>query len=130
MELADLIRWMLNDAVAQRTMHIARELWAMALHDAVIRRAVDDFYDDVIDRALRALRRTRPDADVEHLEELVTLIAVLSEGSGVIFGTRPKRLVSHQRIVDLAIRLAETVVPELTSTPAASGLHFKGNREA
>jgi hypothetical protein len=36
---------MLSDAVGLRTLHIAREFWAMALHDPVIQRAVDGFYD-------------------------------------------------------------------------------------
>ena len=44
-EIQTLVAWLLSDAVADETVRIFRELWAISLHDAVIRRAADDFYD-------------------------------------------------------------------------------------
>ena len=118
LDVPDLIRWMLSDSVALRTMHIAREFWAMALHDPVIRRAVDDFYDDVMDRVVKVLHEACPAADMRSLREFVTLITVLSEGSGVVFGTRQERTLSHEQFLELSARLARSVIPELTPRPS------------
>ena len=110
--LPDLISWLLSDAVTLRTMHIAREFWAMALHDPVIRRALDDFYDDVMNRVVKVFRKACPEANMHSLKELVTLLTVLSEGSGVVYGTRQERILPYERFLELCVGLARRVVED------------------
>lgn len=63
-EIQTLVAWLINDSVADETVRIFRELWAISLHDAVIRRAVDDFYDEVMSNLAGLLQRQMPDVDL------------------------------------------------------------------
>jgi AcrR family transcriptional regulator len=112
-ELESLVDWLLTDAVTPQTVRIFRELWAMSLHDAVIRRAVDDFYDEVIDGVVQVLRRARPSADITAIRELVHMLAIMSEGSCVLYGMRKERAVPHRRIIELVPALLRAVAPDL-----------------
>jgi AcrR family transcriptional regulator len=113
-EIQTLVAWLLNDAVADETVRIFRELWAMSLHDSVIRRAVDDFYDDVMRNVAELLQRQLPSVNPVASLEFVQLLAVLSEGMTVLYGTRKDRVVPHERIVALLHTLLAAVAPEFS----------------
>ena len=85
----------------------------MALHDATIRESIDDFYDELIERVSDTLIAAHPNADPSALKDLVHLTAVMSEGSTVIYGTRPTRATSHKTLIDLAVRMVSTEVARL-----------------
>jgi AcrR family transcriptional regulator len=110
-DLEQLVHWLMMENVSEETVRISRELWAMALHDEVIRDAVDDFYDELIKRLVQLLARSRPNAELTAIHELVQFLALLSEGTAVLFGTRRKRAVSFERIVELAAPLLEALEP-------------------
>lgn len=86
-----LVAWLVRDAASASTMRTFRELWAMALHDKSVARAVDDFYDAVMARAIGLLAQIRPDLGEDEARRLILLGAMISEGSSVLFGTRRKR---------------------------------------
>jgi AcrR family transcriptional regulator len=113
-EIQTLVGWLLNDAVADETVRTFRELWAMSLHDSVIRRAVDDFYDDVMRNVAELLQRQLPNVNPVASLEFVQLLAVLSEGMTVLYGTRKDRVVSHERIVALLHTVLAAVAPEFS----------------
>lgn len=113
-EIQTLVAWLLKDAVADDTVRIFRELWAISLHDAVIRRAVDDFYDEVMRSVAALLQRQLPDVDPAASLEFVQLMAVLSEGTSVLYGTRKDRVVPHHRIVALIHTLLAVIAPEFS----------------
>jgi AcrR family transcriptional regulator len=117
-DVAALARWLLDDAVTEETVWLFRELWAMALRDEVIRNAVDDLYDEVMDRIATALQAAYPAADPQGLRDLVQFIALISEGSTVLYGTRRKRVTPQKRMVDLAVRVIGVISPQLA--PAAA----------
>jgi AcrR family transcriptional regulator len=114
-EMESLVRWFLTHAIAVETMRTFREIWAMALHDAVIRRAVDDFYDAVMERSASALQRACPTASVTHIREFVQLLELLTEGAAVLYGTRRNRAVSYERIIALAAGLSRLAAADLRS---------------
>ena len=112
-DLEALVRWLLADAIAEDTVRLFRELWAMSLHDRVVRNAVDDLYDEVTDRIATALQRAHPSVDKGAIRELVQFLAMMSEGATVLYGTRRERATGHEQMVDLALRIVRAVVPEL-----------------
>ena len=116
--LQNLVRWLLTDAIEEASGRIFRELWAMSLHDEVIRNATDDLYDQIMKHVEMTLLRLQPDAQASSIRELVQFLALMSEGSIVLYGTRKKRAVKFERIIDLSISLLGQIVPELQA-PAA-----------
>jgi len=69
-----------TDSITVETVHTFHEPWALALHDSVIGRTVDDFYDDAMASVAQILQQARPNADARTIRELVQLIAIVSEG--------------------------------------------------
>jgi AcrR family transcriptional regulator len=111
--LEGLVRWLLEAAVVEENFSLFRELWAMALRDAVVREAVDDFYDQLMAGVHSAILAAYPQADPKGLRTLVHLIATISEGSSVIYGTRRARAAAYADVVDLATRLVRAAGPQL-----------------
>jgi AcrR family transcriptional regulator len=100
-----LVHFALMDSVTEQTMRVARELWAMALHDDVIRDAADDFYDELMERVVAMLQRSYPQAEKAAIREMVHFLLLLSEGTSVLYGTRRERAVSVERMIEVATRL-------------------------
>ena len=118
-ELQHLVRWLLTDAVTEEGVRTFRELWAMSLHDATIRDAVDDLYDKLMELVAELLQHSHPNVDANAIHEVVQFLALMSEGSIVLYGTRWERAVSFDRIIDLTILLLDRIAPEL-QTPVAA----------
>lgn len=116
--LESLMRLLLEESVSEEGSSLFRELWAMALHDEVVREAVDDFYDELIEGVQTALTRSYPAANPQDVRDLVQLLAVISEGTTVLYGTRRSRLVPYSRMIELAVRLIGLIAPELAMEPA------------
>ena len=110
-----LVRWLLSDAISKETVWLFRELWAMALRDRVVREAVDNLYDEIMDRIARTLQIACPSADAAGIRDLVQFIALMSEGSTVLYGTRRQRVTPHERMIDLAIHMISVISPRLAS---------------
>ncbi len=88
LELENIVHWLLMDSITEETVLVSRELWAMSLHDEVIERAVDDFYDALMENIVQMLLRRYPKADKVSIRELVQILAIMSEGAVVLYGTR------------------------------------------
>ena len=114
----DLVRWLLEEAVAEEAMWLFRELWAMALHDEIVREAIDDLYDDLMSKVAATLETAYPSADPQTVRDFVQFIALISEGSTILYGTRRSRVTPRQRMIDLAVRLTSVIAPELTPSAA------------
>jgi AcrR family transcriptional regulator len=132
-EIAGLVLWLLTDSVAEEQVHLARELWTIALHDAVIRREVDHFYDEVTDRCVQLLRRSHPRANPVAIREFVQVIVLLTAGCNILYGTRASRAVPYERIQEIATGLLAVVAPDLqlaagTSREGAATRHAKPAR--
>lgn len=104
-QVESLVRWALMDNVDETTVRISREIWAMALHDDVIREAADDFYDELMERLVLMLQRSRPNADKVAIREMVHLLVLLAEGTAVLFGTRRDRAVSVERVIEVTTQI-------------------------
>ena len=112
-ELQHLVPWLLTDAVTEEAVHTFRELWALSLHDAVIRQATDNLYDRLMELVAALLQRAHPDSDANAIREVVQFLAMMAEGSAVLYGTRRKRAVGFDRMVELTLLLTRRVAPEL-----------------
>jgi AcrR family transcriptional regulator len=104
-----LFRYLWNDTTSENVVRVFRELWAIALHDAVVKDAIDDFYDSVMEDVLEALRSVYPDASIASLRESVHLLAIISEGTSVLYGTRSDRAVSEERMIKIASQVLGAV---------------------
>jgi len=108
-ETEKLVHWVLMDNVSEATVRISREIWAMALHDDDIRDAVDDFYDILMERLVDRLQRSHPNTKKATLIEIVHILVQLAEGTAVLFGTRRKRTVSIERMIELTTQLLKSL---------------------
>ena len=126
-ELESLVRWLLTDSIAETSQRIFKELWAMSLHDVTVRRAVDDFYDEVMGGIVQLLQRSHPKANIVAIRELVQVLAIISEGTGVLYGQRQERAVSHERILQLVTPMLANIAPELHIEVGASILNSRSS---
>lgn len=108
-----LVRWLLEDAPEEDAMRLFREIWAMALHDDIVRQSIDAFYDRLIERVTETLISAHPTADPRAIGDLVHFVAVISEGSSVIYGTCRERVTPHQRMVDLVMHMVKAIGGDL-----------------
>ncbi len=108
-----LARSLWSDSISYETVRTFRELWALSVHDPVICRAVDDFYDGAIAGVSQILRDRRPKVDPAAIDLLVQLLGLISEGGTVIYGTRRERAVPHERILDVVPILIRVFAPDL-----------------
>jgi AcrR family transcriptional regulator len=120
-EIARLLRWAMVDTVDNDVVHVFRELWIMALRDEKIRRKLDEYYDEVMNRVARLLRRFRPNADARSIRELVQIWALIAEGSNVYYGTGARRAISYERVTELMFALPQLLAPELNLELPKSG---------
>lgn len=104
-----LVHWVLMDDTTEGTVRISREIWAMALHDDDIRDAVDDFYDILMERLVNWLQRSHPNTKKATLAEMAHILVQLAEGTAILFGTRRKRTVSIERIIELVTQLLKSL---------------------
>jgi len=104
-EFKALIEWLMNDASTPTSNRLFRELWAMAVHDRFLARAIDDFYDQAIERIAQMLRAANPAMSPESAFTIAHLVAMVSEGTGIIYGTRLTRAASHAAVKALAVEV-------------------------
>lgn len=106
----------MEDAASAVTNRMFRELWAMALHDPVVARGIDDFYDSAIGKVVTMVRETCPALDETHAVELTHLVLLISEGTTVVYGTRANRKAPFKRLAHMA---GEAIVLALRARLAA-----------
>jgi AcrR family transcriptional regulator len=102
-KFTELIEWLMNDAATLESNRLFRELWVLAMHDRFLASAIDDFYDKAIGRIAQLLRAERPAMTQESANAIAHLVALISEGTGIIYGTRPARVASHADVKSLAV---------------------------
>jgi AcrR family transcriptional regulator len=104
-----LVRYLWMDTTSEEVVRAFRELWVIALKDAVIKNAIDDFYDAVIENVADSLKRLYPNSSFESLRETVYLLTMIIEGSSVLYGTRSDRKVPEERIIKIASQVLGAV---------------------
>lgn len=110
-----VLEWLIGDAVDPRTTRLFRELWAMALRSKAAAASMDDFYSQGVNAAAGVLHQLFPHLTNDAALDLAYLMAVVSEGSIVLFGTLPA---SGRRVRALRA-LATAAVESLAARPSA-----------
>ena len=100
-----VIDWLNTESAARKTSRIFRELWVMALHDAFVAGALDDFYDELMGHAVAMLCLAQPGLTQASASEIVHLATMITEGSSVLYGTRPDRAADLRAVTRLAADL-------------------------
>jgi AcrR family transcriptional regulator len=103
--LGDVLLRLMQDARSDQTNRLFRELWAIALHDPRVAKAMDSFYTRSANAYVRRARhKSETISGGEQLEGIIYLMLVISEGVSVIFGTRPAADRLFDRVRDAAQR--------------------------
>jgi len=111
--LGEVVKWLMNDAISERTNRLFRELWVMALHDSAAARVVDDFYERSVRRYELVGRQTgSAGVGAADLEAIVYLMLIISEGTTVLFGTRRGAETVYERVRQFAQRALTHVLGE------------------
>ncbi len=105
-----LIEWLLVDALSTDSNRIFRELWVMALHDQFVARAIDDFYDKAIEQIAQLLSRSYRGLSKTSADAIAHLLVSITEGSGVLYGTRQTLAVGHADTTALAVEVLTAAV--------------------
>ena len=109
---AELVAWLIRDSTARDTSRLARELWAMALHDPFVARAMDGYYEILILRTIESLRKNYPGLSKQRATDMTYLLATVSEGSNSIFGTASRRATQVSRVTSLAVEVLMRAIRE------------------
>ncbi|WP_197053767.1 TetR/AcrR family transcriptional regulator [Chitinibacter sp. ZOR0017] len=108
--LNELINWLMVDAIDKKTVHLFRELWSLSLHDEEIAIAMDTFYTQSIALTAQLLQQNFPKASPAAVNELVTLLAVATEGCIVLYGNQHSHRVSHSQLIALIQKSAKNLI--------------------
>jgi len=116
-EFDAVLRWLMEDAVTPRGSRLFRQLWAIAASDPGVAAAMDSFYTRSVRGHLRRLGvRRAATRDYRHLEAIMYLVHMLSEGTTVLFGTRPRSRALFERVQSLAERAIAQLVADAIPT--------------
>jgi AcrR family transcriptional regulator len=116
--MGEVAQWLMADAVSLRTNRLFRELWAIALNDARLARALDQFYTRSVHAHLRRLTdRSAVTAQTERLEAIVFLLHMISEGTTVLFGMQLRSSELFDRVRNIA---QEAIMKLLLEPPGRS----------
>jgi AcrR family transcriptional regulator len=129
-ELESLVRVLMADTVTEEVVRLFREIWAMSLQDPMICRAIDDFYDALMEKVVQHLSRSQPNADITKLREVAQLIALLTEGACVLYGTRRERVVPYERIIDVITQLFGNIGPAVVNSAGSVPMTNRSARGA
>jgi AcrR family transcriptional regulator len=100
---AKLVAWLIHDSITPYTSRLFRELWAMALHDPFVAKAIDSFYDECFARVAELLRASQPALSSQRAIEIVCLLGMICEGANPIFGTAGRKGGSVDKVTSLAV---------------------------
>ena len=104
-EIESLVRLLMRETVSEEATRVYREIWVLALDDEVISDAVNRLYDQCMGSFVEHLSRAYPDLDVAVLQEFAQTLAVMLEGTSVLYGTSCDRVVPYERSVQISIEL-------------------------
>ncbi len=127
-EIASAIRWAFAYTVSKEGVYLFRELWAMALHDAQVRRAMHEFYDQLIEGAVRLVQRANPAIDPAQVREFVQVLMLMSEGSNVLYGTHSAGVVPFERVIEIAVGLQTMLSPDISHGRKTAAGKSKGKK--
>jgi AcrR family transcriptional regulator len=95
---AELLRWYMRDSVSRESSRLFRELWAMALHDPAVAKAMDRFYAEMHGLAAARLRVAWPELSRQRAHDIAQLLGTISEGTNPIYATAPRSARSLARV--------------------------------
>jgi AcrR family transcriptional regulator len=120
--IGEVLSWLIDDALEPRTAKLFRELWAMAEQSGDDAELMDDFYRQTVNAAAKvARRRFFPELSEDEAIDLAYLMAVLSEGSIVLFGTLPEARERVPRFRQLATLAFDAIAGQLPAIDRATG---------
>lgn len=117
---AALLRWYMRDSVSPESSRLFRELWAMALHDPAIARAMDRFYDKLHRLCADRLRMAWPNLSRQRAHDIGQLLGTISEGTNPIYATAPRSAKSLARVGRLSGELLMHAARTAHNRPRAS----------
>lgn len=86
LDLNGFVDWLLDSAVAAKTVHLFPELWAMANQNDYVGESLDRIYEGAVVTLIRALGLDPEHPVTEELRASLYLLQCVSEGATALFG--------------------------------------------
>jgi len=115
--LGALLQWAMDESCAHQYTRLVRELWAMATHNRSVAAAMDHYYDQSIEAAMKQLAGSNDGRRQIELTTLVTLVCIIAEGASAVFGRRGRRHPQYDMVKRLACSVLETAGRRFAGNP-------------
>ena len=100
-----LMNWLLKDAAKNRTTRLNRELWMLSSHFPEVRKKFNSVYDALIGNVVELVSQKYPHLTPQKLDAIGSLIAVLTEGTCIIYGGRYKGTIPFAEFNSAAVKV-------------------------
>jgi len=111
-----VVRWLMEDAVAEDRVRLMPELWSMANADPEVAREVQRAFQQVTDTVLGRLGLAVGTPEAAIMRRALELVAVSAQGLTAVHGHRPDA--DDARSGDLRSDLCELLIPVLADAKA------------
>ncbi|WP_417320579.1 TetR/AcrR family transcriptional regulator [Emcibacter sp.] len=103
-QLEQALVYIMQDLMTRETTRFFPELWAMANHDPVVNREVQDLYDREQGLIDQLISKVRPDLDGEDCKKLALYISAAIEGHTIFIGHEKGWNSRSAGVIDLAVK--------------------------
>ena len=104
-EIEAFIKWLLTDAQNRKNARLFRELWAISSHYPKAHKGMVIFYNELIRFFVNNISNSYQGLTKHELEKICCLLAVLSEGTGIVYGGCYRLPVKPEKIITLVIEI-------------------------
>ena len=102
-DFAAVLTWLMEDSLDPHVARLFRQLWAIAASEKRVAAAMDRFYARSVRGHLRRLGvKAAATKEFQDLEAIMTFLHAITEGTIVLFGTRPGGRTLFDRVRALA----------------------------
>ena len=100
-----LMNWLLKDAAKNRTARLNRELWMLSSHFPEVRKKFNYVYDVLISNVVELLSQKYPHLTQQKLDAIGSFIAIITEGTCIIYGGRYKGTIPFAEFNSAAVKI-------------------------
>ena len=99
------MKWLLTDATDYNNARLFRELWMLSSHYPEVRKRMVNFYNKLIRSLVQLLAQKNPNIEQSKLQTVGCLLAVLAEGTGIVYGGRYRLPVKSKELIPDVVKM-------------------------
>jgi AcrR family transcriptional regulator len=105
LRVESLFEWLFTDANNEKSARLFRELWTLSSHYPKVHKKMADFYKRLISFYVQYLSQEYPSKSHHELETIICLLAILTEGTGVVYGGRYGLPIKFKEIISIIMKI-------------------------